>query len=208
MVPHTQGFYPVMIRDDQIAMMVGAGALALLLGALGFQYLAHLPPCEMCHWQRWPHIAAALIAFGGAFVWKGDKRLFTIPVILLVPLLGLVIAKQSDMALYIAIVALLLAGFAALKGTVRHMALVTVLLLIASGLIGAYQTGLQHGLLPLPPCSVAHAYVMGSGAAETPVSCNAVTWSLFGLSLAAYNMIFSFAIAATGGFLLSRKHAA
>jgi disulfide bond formation protein DsbB len=53
---------------------------ALLAGALGSQYLGGLYPCEMCHWQRWPHYAAvvlALISFamrGGAdrgrsFVW-------------------------------------------------------------------------------------------------------------------------------------------
>ena len=41
--------------------MLGAVALALVLGALGFQYLIHLAPCEMCHWQRWAHIAAAII---------------------------------------------------------------------------------------------------------------------------------------------------
>jgi disulfide bond formation protein DsbB len=208
MLRHTQGFSPVMIRDEQIALMVGAGGLALLLGALGFQYLAHLPPCEMCHWQRWPHIAAALIGFGGAHLWKGDKRLFTIPVILLIPLLGILVAKQNDMAPYIAIVALVLAGFAALKGDTRHLTMVTVVLLVISGLVGAYQTALQHGLVPLPPCSVVHPYVVGSGAADPAVSCNAVTWSLFGLSLAAYNVIFSFVIAATAAFLLSRKHAA
>jgi disulfide bond formation protein DsbB len=208
MVRHTQGFSPVMFRDEQIATIVGAGALALLLGALGFQYLAHLPPCEMCHWQRWPHIAAALIGFVGAYLWKGDKRMFTIPVILLIPLLGVWIAKQNDMVPYIAAVTLLLAGFAALKGDTRHIALVTIALLTVSGLVGAYQTALQQGLVPMPPCSVAHPYVMGSGAAEPQVSCNAVTWSLFGLSLAAYNAIFSFVIAATGAFLLSRKHAA
>ena len=49
---------------------------------------------------------------------------------------------------------------------------------------------------------------MGSGAPPPEVSCNVVTWSLFGLSLAAYNAIFSFLIAGTGAFLLSRKHAA
>jgi disulfide bond formation protein DsbB len=49
---------------------------------------------------------------------------------------------------------------------------------------------------------------MGSGAAAPAVSCNAVTWSLFGLSLAAYNAIFSFLIAGTGALVLSRKHAA
>src|SRR5215831_3186027 len=60
-----------MIRDEQIAMMVGAGALALILGALGFQYIAHLPPCEMCHWQRWPHIAAAVVGLGGGLLVEG-----------------------------------------------------------------------------------------------------------------------------------------
>ncbi len=44
--------------------------LALLLGALGSQYLGGLYPCEMCHWQRWPHYAAVLIA-GAAFVVPG-----------------------------------------------------------------------------------------------------------------------------------------
>lgn len=197
-----------MFRDEQIATMVGAGALALLLGALGFQYLAHLPPCEMCHWQRWPHIAAALIGFVGAHLWKGDKRLFTIPAILLTALIGVLVAKQADMARYIGLVALLLAGLAALKGDARQMAVVTIALLAVSGSIGAYQTALQHGLVPLPPCSVDHPYVMGSAAPAPQVSCNAVTWSLFGLSLAAYNMIFSFVIAAAGAFLLGRKHAA
>lgn len=40
---------------------------ALLLGgALFSQYVGGLYPCEMCHWQRWPHYAAiplALLAF-------------------------------------------------------------------------------------------------------------------------------------------------
>jgi len=53
---------------------------ALLAGALGSQYLGGLHPCEMCHWQRWPHYAAlvfALLSFplrrqpdrGRSFVW-------------------------------------------------------------------------------------------------------------------------------------------
>ena len=35
---------------------------ALMAGALGSQYLGGLFPCEMCHWQRWPHYAAILLA--------------------------------------------------------------------------------------------------------------------------------------------------
>lgn len=38
--------------------LVLTGSAALLGGALAFQYLGHLPPCEMCLWQRWPHVAA------------------------------------------------------------------------------------------------------------------------------------------------------
>ena len=144
--------------------MMGAGALALLLGALGFQYFAHLPPCEMCHWQRWPYIAAAVLGLVIVSVWKRDARL---------------------------------------------LAIFTIVLIAVSGLIGAYQAGMQWGIFPGPEaCTVAHAYVMGSNAPPPEISCNAVTWSLFGLSLAAYNAIFAFLIAGTGAFLLSRKHAA
>jgi disulfide bond formation protein DsbB len=35
---------------------------ALLGGALAFQYIGGLHPCEMCYWQRWPHGAAILFA--------------------------------------------------------------------------------------------------------------------------------------------------
>lgn len=35
---------------------------ALLAGAWGSQLIGHLFPCEMCHWQRWPHYAALVLA--------------------------------------------------------------------------------------------------------------------------------------------------
>jgi disulfide bond formation protein DsbB len=38
--------------------LVLTGSTALLGGALAFQYFGHLAPCEMCLWQRWPHVAA------------------------------------------------------------------------------------------------------------------------------------------------------
>jgi len=37
---------------------------ALMAGALGSQYIGGLFPCEMCHWQRWPHYAAIVLALG------------------------------------------------------------------------------------------------------------------------------------------------
>ncbi|WCP72274.1 disulfide bond formation protein B [Sphingomonas hankookensis] len=36
--------------------------LTLIAGALASQYLGGLCPCEMCHWQRWPHYAAIGLA--------------------------------------------------------------------------------------------------------------------------------------------------
>ncbi len=47
-----------------LALVVPAG---LLGGALAFQYVGGLPPCEMCYWQRWPH-AAAIILAGASFL--------------------------------------------------------------------------------------------------------------------------------------------
>ena len=50
-------------RARFLALLIPA---ALLAGAWGFQLIGHLYPCELCHWQRWPHYAAlpiALLAF-------------------------------------------------------------------------------------------------------------------------------------------------
>ena len=35
------------------------------MGALAFQYLGGLAPCEMCIWQRWPHGAAIVFGLAG-----------------------------------------------------------------------------------------------------------------------------------------------
>ena len=36
--------------------------LLLLAGAWASQLIGGLVPCEMCHWQRWPHYAAVAVA--------------------------------------------------------------------------------------------------------------------------------------------------
>ena len=196
-----------MIRDESIARLVGVVALALLLGALGFQYIHHLPPCEMCHWQRWPHIAAAVIGLAGTSVWKWDSRILSAGAIALTAGIGLVLTAPPLWP-YIALVAAGLAGLAAAQAGVRGIAWSVITLVAVSGLIGAYQTGMQAGLLPGPDaCIVAKPYVMGSGAPDPEISCNVVTWDLFGLSLAALNAIFSLGAAAIGSVLLLRNRA-
>ena len=56
-----------------LALLVPA---ALLGGALGSQYIGGLNPCEMCYWQRWPHVAAILLA-AAAFLVPRRSRLLT-----------------------------------------------------------------------------------------------------------------------------------
>lgn len=41
---------------------------ALLGGALFSQYVFGLYPCEMCMWQRWPHLAAIILALLALFM--------------------------------------------------------------------------------------------------------------------------------------------
>lgn len=43
---------------SRLGLVAALGSGALLGGALWFQYGMGLAPCEMCHWQRWPHIVA------------------------------------------------------------------------------------------------------------------------------------------------------
>ena len=75
-LPQANGRSPLALAK-LLALLVPAG---LLGGAYYFQYGVGLPPCEMCYWQRWAHMAAlafaavALLAGrmpdrGRSFVW-------------------------------------------------------------------------------------------------------------------------------------------
>jgi disulfide bond formation protein DsbB len=152
------------LRADWIAIGAGALALALVLGALGYQYLGGLPPCPMCHWQRWPHVAAAVIGLiGGGFL-------------------------PRRYGLYVAAAA--------------------ITLVAVSGLIGAYQTGMEWKLLPGPTTCSGIRYPMGS--APVPIiRCDVGIPVFLGQSLAFFNAVISLGIAAAAGILLKRAtHAA
>ena len=57
-------------RSNALALAVPG---LLMAGALGSQFIGGLYPCEMCHWQRWPHYAAISLALL-AFVVKPPAR--------------------------------------------------------------------------------------------------------------------------------------
>ena len=75
-------------RANGLALLIPA---ALLAGAWGFQLIGGLYPCEMCHWQRWPHYAAVAVA-ALAFAVAGRLR------IALVALAALLIAVSGAIA--------------------------------------------------------------------------------------------------------------
>ncbi|MBV7255986.1 disulfide bond formation protein B [Pacificimonas sp. WHA3] len=58
------------IRAHLVLLLVPA---ALLGGALAAQHAYGLYPCEMCMWQRWPHVVALILASLALFV-KGGAR--------------------------------------------------------------------------------------------------------------------------------------
>jgi len=57
-------------------LIAGAGSAALLAGALGFQFIGGLAPCPLCIWQRWPHVAAVVIAaLAVTVLWRHTRPL-------------------------------------------------------------------------------------------------------------------------------------
>ena len=57
-----------MIAQRQAPLLLFATSGALLLGALAFQFIGGLAPCEMCYWQRYAHLAVLAVAAAGAAV--------------------------------------------------------------------------------------------------------------------------------------------
>ncbi|MEO9649220.1 MAG: disulfide bond formation protein B [Roseobacter sp.] len=49
------------MTSRQALILATLGSAGMMLAALAFQYLGGMPPCKMCYWQRYPHIAALLI---------------------------------------------------------------------------------------------------------------------------------------------------
>ena len=149
-----------MRSDRSVTALLLVGPSALLAGALGFEYLGGLAPCEMCLWQRWALAAAIGLAL---LAWA---------------------TRYSRPAL----------GLAALA-------------VLASAGIAVFHVGVeQHWWQGITSCAAApltgtSADVMSQIMAQPLVRCDAIAWSLFGISMAGWSMIGSTLI---GGFALWR----
>ena len=52
-----------MLTRPNLIFLAATGSAALMIGALLFQYVGEMPPCKLCYWQRYPHVAAIVIGF-------------------------------------------------------------------------------------------------------------------------------------------------
>ncbi len=150
------------------SLLCGSVSLALLLGALAFQYLWNYPPCEICHWQRWPHIASAVAGLGGGLLLA----------------FGLLPRRAARTFAWLAIVSVS----------------------VAAGL-GFYHAGVEWQLWPGPSACTGPGFTPGGGSGFTPfhfVRCDEAAWRFLGISLAGYNAVISFCVAATGLLLMRR----
>ena len=155
------------MKADKVALFAGAVALLLSLGALFFQYVLNYPPCEMCHWQRWPHIAAATVGLGGASLLRATD-------------------PKSPVLL--------------------PLAVLTLLLVATSGVIGVFHAGVEWQWWPGPSACTTGYVFTGKLDLNAPVPrCDVAAWRLLGISMAGYNAVISLATAAIGAFLLVRK---
>lgn len=153
-----------MTRTGQALTAAAVASGALLGGALAFQYIGGLHPCEMCHWQRWPHMAAlAFAALGGLLLWQRQP------------------------------------------GAARAAAVLAGLALLVTAGLGLFHAGVELDWWEGPTaCSVIGGGqtaedIFATVMAAPVIRCDAVPWSLFGISMAGYNAIISFLM---GGLVL------
>ncbi|TXL69472.1 disulfide bond formation protein B [Vineibacter terrae] len=140
------------------------GSAAILLGAIGFQYIGGYPPCSLCYWQRYGHVAVMVLAW----------------------------------------LALLPTGRAV---RLAFLALTGVALFVTAG-IAVYHAGVEWKWWAGPAgCSGVSGLSMSVEELKRVlmgtkmVRCDEIPWSLFGLSMAGWNVVLS---AALGGWVLSQ----
>lgn len=135
----------------------------LLGGALVSQFAFGLAPCEMCWWQRYPHMVAIALA-ALAFFWR----------------------------------------------PVRPLVAVAALAVLASGLIGGFHAGVEYQWWQGLTACTASPFAAGGDALDAIMSapvirCDVAPWTLFGISLAGFNFLFSTAGALVVFGLIARS---
>jgi disulfide bond formation protein DsbB len=140
------------VTAGRLSLVVLLISLLVIGGALAFQFVGRLIPCEICLAERWPWYAA-------------------------IPIAGLFLLWRPRWPL---------------------VALVFALVFLGSSGLGFYHVGVEQGFLPGPDACTAPR-TAGLTAEELTrqilsapvVRCDEVQWSLFGVSLAGFNLALS-----------------
>jgi disulfide bond formation protein DsbB len=59
------------LEPPRACLLLALASAAILLAALALQYIAGLPPCRLCIWQRWPYVALIALGLVG---WRWQPR--------------------------------------------------------------------------------------------------------------------------------------
>lgn len=143
-------------RLSQSINLALVASIAMLGGALLFQYVGGLFPCEMCIWQRIPH--AAIIGCS---------------------LMALVLHKRGQ------------------APRARAIMLCVAVLFLVSGGLGLMHMGVEQKWWVIQTsCTATGGADLNAIMQARVTRCDDIAWSMFGLSMAGYNMLFSGAMAA------------
>ena len=145
------------MRSDRLTTAILLlGPAGLLGGALAFEYIGGLVPCEMCLWQRWALAAALVLALLG---WATDHA--------------------------------------------RALLALAALAILCGGGIAIFHVGVeQHWWQGITKCAASLSSgsatdIMEQILAQPLVRCDAIPWSLFGISMAGWNAMVSILIGGT-----------
>lgn len=140
-------------------LVVLVASIALVGGALLFQYVGGLQPCELCLYQRWPYYIAIALTLAALVIGRRQATLA------LVALCALLFLANAALAFYhVGVEQHWFAGPSACTGTLG-----------GAGSLADFKARLM---------------------AQQPVRCDAPQWSLFGISLAGWNLLASLALLA------------
>ena len=149
---------PPMTSPRLVPLLLLLAGAAVAGGALLFQYVGGLAPCELCLYQRWPYYAAIVLAL--LALAAGDRR------------------------------------------ATLAVAALCALLFLAGAALAFYHLGVeQHWFAGPSACTGAPAGAESFEdfkrrlLAQQPVACDQPQWTLFGVSLAGWNLLASLALA-------------
>jgi disulfide bond formation protein DsbB len=143
-----------MAEARRLPLLLLLASAAVVGGALLFQYVGGIQPCELCLYQRWPYYGVILLALLALVA--GDRR--------------------ATLALLV----------------------VAALAFLAGAALAFYHVGVEQHWFAGPSACSGTPITGGSVAdlkaqllARPPVRCDEVAWSLFGISLAGWNLLAS-----------------